>query len=69
MSEPNNLSLFIDELGTKFDDLKVVLDKYPLSFSLNYSKNEGYILEVDEDFLNSDDPIELSKHPFSAKQS
>lgn len=43
---------FIDELGTKFDELKSVLDKYNNeAISFGYSKKEGWFISLDLDCL------------------
>ncbi|MDV7187958.1 hypothetical protein R3X25_11755 [Lutibacter sp. TH_r2] len=57
----------INEVNPKFNEFKKILDEYPFAFSLQYSEENGYYLVADIDFLNSDNPIELSKHPFSLK--
>lgn len=53
-SKLSNYVEFFDELGTKFDDLKSVIDKYNNeAISFGYSEKEGWFISLDLDDLKS----------------
>lgn len=43
----------LNEAISHFDKLKEVMNKHPNAFSINYSGDEGYILSIDLDLIET----------------